>query len=64
MNSTHCIIDQGFGNISVPLNDIAVKRKLLLPAPFLADFLINDPSSDPKLYLIPEYQAFYYKLAS
>lgn len=64
LNSTHCIIDQGFGNISVPLTDIAVKGILLLPASFLADFLIKDPSPDPKLHLIPEYQAFYNRLAS
>uniref|UniRef100_A0A2H8TDB5 DNA topoisomerase 2-binding protein 1 n=2 Tax=Melanaphis sacchari TaxID=742174 RepID=A0A2H8TDB5_9HEMI len=63
LQSTHCIVDQGFGNIPVPLNEIAVKGILLLPAPFLADFLIKDPSPDPKKCLIPEYQAFYNRLA-
>ncbi|KAL4096856.1 hypothetical protein QTP88_021734 [Uroleucon formosanum] len=63
LQSTHCIVDQGFGNIPVPLNEIAVKGILLLPAPFLADFLIKDPSPDPLKYLIPEYLAFYNRLA-
>lgn len=63
LQSTHCIVDQGFGNIPVPLNEIAVKGILLLAAPFLADFLIKDPSPDPKKCLIPEYQAFYNRLA-
>ncbi|XP_008182892.1 DNA topoisomerase 2-binding protein 1-A-like [Acyrthosiphon pisum] len=63
LQSTHCIIDQGYGNIPVPLNEIAVKGILLLPAPFLADLLIKDPSPDPLKYLIPEYQAFYNRLA-
>ncbi|XP_015378335.1 PREDICTED: DNA topoisomerase 2-binding protein 1-like, partial [Diuraphis noxia] len=63
LQSTHCIVDQGYGNIPVPLNEIAVKGILLLPAPFLADFLIKDPAPDPLKYLIPEYQAFYNRLA-
>lgn len=63
LNSTHCIVDQGFGNIPVPLNEIAVKGILLLPTLFLAEFLIKDPTPDPKQYLIPEYQAFYNRLA-
>ncbi|XP_027851620.2 DNA topoisomerase 2-binding protein 1-B isoform X1 [Aphis gossypii] len=63
LQSTHCIVDQGFGNIPVPLNEIAVKGILLLAAPFLADFLLKDPSPDPKKCLIPEYQAFYNRLA-
>jgi len=64
LNSTHCIIDQGFDdNIPISLNEIAAKGVLLIPAPFLADFLIKDPSPDPKLYLIPKYQVFYNRLA-
>ncbi|XP_050425063.1 DNA topoisomerase 2-binding protein 1 isoform X2 [Adelges cooleyi] len=63
LNSTHCIVDQGHGNIPVPLNEIAAKGILLLPALFLADFLIKDPIPDPKQCLIPEYQAFYNRLA-
>lgn len=63
LNSTHCIVDQGYGNIPVPLSEIASKGILLLPAPFLADFLIKNPSPNPKQCLIPEYQAFYNRLA-
>lgn len=63
LDSTHCIVDQGYGNIPVPLHEIAVKGILLLPAPFLADFLIKDPAPDPKQCLISEYQAFYNRLA-
>ncbi|XP_025419492.1 DNA topoisomerase 2-binding protein 1 isoform X2 [Sipha flava] len=63
LNSTHCIVDHGHGDIPVPLNEIAVKGILLLPAPFLADTLLKDPAPDAKKCLIPEYQAFYNRLA-
>lgn len=63
LNSTHCIVDQGHGDIPVPLNEIAVRGILLLPAPYLADFLLKDPAPDAKQCLIPEYQAFYNRLA-
>ncbi|XP_050524505.1 DNA topoisomerase 2-binding protein 1-B [Daktulosphaira vitifoliae] len=63
LNSTHCIVDQGHGNIPVPLNEIAVRGILLLPAPFLADYLVKDPPPDPKQCLISEYQVFYNRLA-
>lgn len=63
LNSTHCIVDKGYGNIPVPLNEIAAKGILLLPAPFLADYLIKDPPPNPKQSLLPEYQAFYNRLA-
>jgi len=63
LNSTHCIVDQGFGNIPVSLNEIASKGILMLPAQFLADYLIKEPLPDPKLCLIPEYQVFYNRLA-
>jgi len=63
LNSTHCIVDQGFGNIPGPLNEIATKGILMLPAQFLVDYLIKDPLPDPTLCLIPEYQVFYNRLA-
>ncbi|VVC42874.1 Hypothetical protein CINCED_3A012245, partial [Cinara cedri] len=63
LNSTHCIVDQGHVQIPCPLNELASKGILLLPAPYLADFLIKDPPPDSKQCLIPEYIPFYNRLA-
>lgn len=63
LSSTHCFVDQGYDNIPVLLQEMAVKSILLLRAQFLADFLTINPTPDPKQYLIPDYQPFYNKFA-